>query len=122
MLLFAFSSEWRDAGPGHQEYWGGRLYSLSLQVVIIVYSLKLSSVMLTAAAVACWHVTQHYEQEVLEMAPFYRSWEPVSHWLSVSNNRSIKFLTTLTNLLFITSLIFELCLIGLHVAKNGVCS
>ncbi|KIH66595.1 hypothetical protein ANCDUO_03077 [Ancylostoma duodenale] len=50
----------------------------------------LLTVLLFAVSMACWHYVNYLERAVLEMAPFYKSWEPVrvtpycltANWLS----------------------------------------
>ncbi|RCN32879.1 hypothetical protein ANCCAN_21304 [Ancylostoma caninum] len=37
----------------------------------------LLTVLLFAVSMACWHYVNYLERAVLEMAPFYKSWEPI---------------------------------------------
>lgn len=39
--------------------------------------------MFLAGSMACWHLVNYLERHVLDIPPFYKSWEPVSehnHW------------------------------------------
>ncbi|VIO86387.1 Uncharacterized protein BM_BM4292 [Brugia malayi] len=49
----------------------------STKIVLTTALLMLFSVMFLAGSMACWHLVNYLERHVLDMPPFYKSWEPI---------------------------------------------
>ncbi|VDK43114.1 unnamed protein product [Anisakis simplex] len=49
----------------------------STKFVLATALFMLFSVMFLAGSMACWHLVSYLERHVLEVSPFYKSWEPI---------------------------------------------
>ncbi|VDK64471.1 unnamed protein product [Onchocerca ochengi] len=49
----------------------------STKIVLTTALLMLFSVMFLAGSMACWHLVNYLERHVLDIPPFYKSWEPI---------------------------------------------